>query len=95
MYKLFKNVNLDNTLTDILVKDNIIQKIAPGQSVPEAEVFDADAMIIIPSFANAHTHAAMTLMRGYADDLELFDWLSNYIWPLEAKLTEEIGRAHV
>lgn len=89
MYKLFKNVNLDNTLTDILVKDNIIQKIAPGQSVPEAEVFDADAMIIIPSFANAHTHAAMTLMRGYADDLELFDWLSNYIWPLEAKLTED------
>lgn len=89
MYKLFKNVRLDNSLTDILVKDNLIHKIAPQQSLAEAEVFDANSMTVVPSFANAHTHAAMTLMRGYADDLELFDWLSNYIWPLEAKLTEE------
>lgn len=38
---------------------------------------------IIPGFINAHTHLAMTLFRGIADDLPLMDWLENHIWPLE------------
>jgi len=41
------------------------------------------------SFFNAHTHAAMTLMRGYSDDLIVMEWLQKKIWPLEEKLTEE------
>ena len=89
MKKLFKNLNLNNQITDILVNRNKIETIAPNRSSQETEIFDAQGMIILPSFVNSHTHAAMTLLRGYADDLELFDWLSNYIWPLEAKLTEE------
>lgn len=40
---------------------------------------------LIPGLINAHTHAAMTLMRGIADDLHLMDWLQNHIWPAEAK----------
>lgn len=40
---------------------------------------------LIPGFVNAHTHAAMTLFRGLADDLPLMDWLNNHIWPAEAK----------
>ncbi len=40
-------------------------------------------------FVNAHTHAAMTLMRGIADDLPLMDWLQNHIWPLEQKWMDE------
>ncbi|MEQ1636084.1 MAG: TRZ/ATZ family hydrolase [Methylococcales bacterium] len=40
---------------------------------------------LIPGLINSHTHAAMTLMRGVADDLPLMDWLQNHIWPLEAK----------
>lgn len=40
-------------------------------------------------FVNAHTHAAMTLMRGIADDLPLMDWLQNHIWPLEHKWMDE------
>lgn len=40
---------------------------------------------LIPGLINFHTHAAMTLMRGLADDLRLMDWLSNHIWPAEAK----------
>jgi len=40
---------------------------------------------LIPGFINAHTHAAMTLFRGIADDLALMDWLENHIWPLEQK----------
>jgi len=40
---------------------------------------------VIPGLINAHTHAAMTLLRGYADDRPLMDWLHNYIWPAELK----------
>lgn len=40
---------------------------------------------LIPGLINAHTHAAMSLMRGIADDLHLMDWLQNHIWPAEAK----------
>ncbi len=89
MKKLFKNVNFNNKITDILVNKNKIEKIATNIPSIDTEVFDAKNMIVLPAFVNSHTHAAMTLLRGYADDLELFDWLSNYIWPLEAKLTED------
>jgi 5-methylthioadenosine/S-adenosylhomocysteine deaminase len=40
---------------------------------------------LLPGFINCHTHAAMSLMRGIADDLPLMEWLQNYIWPLEQK----------
>ncbi len=40
---------------------------------------------IMPGFINSHTHIAMNLFRGLADDLELMDWLNNYIWPAEGK----------
>ena len=40
---------------------------------------------IIPGLINCHTHAAMSLMRGIADDLPLNDWLENHIWPLEQR----------
>lgn len=41
--------------------------------------------VLIPGLVNLHTHAAMTLMRGLADDLTLMDWLQNHIWPAEAQ----------
>ncbi len=44
---------------------------------------------LLPGFINCHTHAAMTLMRGIADDLPLMDWLQNHIWPLEKKWMSE------
>lgn len=40
---------------------------------------------LLPGFINTHTHAAMTLMRGIADDLPLMEWLSEHIWPVEGK----------
>jgi 5-methylthioadenosine/S-adenosylhomocysteine deaminase len=45
--------------------------------------------IAIPGLVNTHTHAAMTLFRGYADDMQLQPWLEQKIWPLEAHLTAE------
>jgi 5-methylthioadenosine/S-adenosylhomocysteine deaminase len=44
---------------------------------------------LLPGFVNSHTHAAMTLLRGIADDLHLMDWLQNHIWPLERKWMSE------
>jgi 5-methylthioadenosine/S-adenosylhomocysteine deaminase len=44
-----------------------------------------DKHILIPGLVNLHTHAAMSLLRGLADDLPLMDWLQNHIWPAEAK----------
>ncbi|MEI6708537.1 MAG: TRZ/ATZ family hydrolase [Methylococcales bacterium] len=45
--------------------------------------------VLLPGLINAHTHAAMSLMRGIADDLPLMDWLQNHIWPLEQKWMSE------
>lgn len=44
---------------------------------------------LLPGLINAHTHAAMSLMRGIADDLQLMDWLQNHIWPLEHRWMSE------
>lgn len=53
------------------------------------EVLDCSQHLITPGFVNAHTHAAMTLFRGYGSDLALMDWLQTKIWPAEANLTED------
>ncbi|MDD2788766.1 amidohydrolase family protein, partial [Methanoculleus sp.] len=50
-------------------------------------VIDGSDRLAVPGLVNTHTHAAMTLLRGYADDMILQDWLSQKIWPLEAHLT--------
>ena len=49
------------------------------------EIINAKHHIIMPGLINCHTHAAMTCFRGIADDIELMDWLNNYIFPAEAK----------
>ena len=49
-----------------------------GAQRPEGafdRVIDCTGKVLMPGFVNAHTHTAMTLLRGYADDLELFTWL--------------------
>lgn len=56
---------------------------------PGASLLDACGMAVVPGFVNAHSHAAMTLFRGYGDDMPLMAWLQERIWPAEARLTEE------
>jgi 5-methylthioadenosine/S-adenosylhomocysteine deaminase len=58
-------------------------------SNPEAERIDARGGIIMPGLVNAHTHAAMTLFRGLADDLDLMEWLEGTIFPAEAAHVDE------
>lgn len=54
-----------------------------------AVVLDGRGKVLIPGFVNTHCHAAMTLLRGYADDMTLMPWLEDKIWPAEARLTGE------
>ena len=85
---LIKNVLHQDKLTDILIEGNRIARIASGISAPAgAEVLDGTDKAIIPGFINTHTHASMTLFRGYGDDLPLMTWLEDYIWPVEAQMT--------
>lgn len=55
------------------------------QVYPHAPVVTLDRHVLLPGLVNAHTHAAMTLLRGLADDLPLMAWLQDHIWPAEAR----------
>lgn len=57
---------------------------------PQAEVVAEPHGLIMPGLVNVHTHAAMSLFRGLADDLPLMQWLQEYIFPVEATLTGEL-----
>ena len=59
---------------------------AGAPTLPGDVVIDATGMVVMPGFVNAHTHAAMTLMRGLAEDMTLMPWLEK-IWQVEARLT--------
>jgi 5-methylthioadenosine/S-adenosylhomocysteine deaminase len=56
---------------------------------PQAAHVDLPRHVLIPGMVNLHTHAAMTLMRGMADDLALMDWLQNHIWPAESRMVSD------
>lgn len=86
---LIKDVMLDNETKDIFIQDGRITEITEHSTKKADRVINGKNKVALPSFINGHTHAAMTLFRGYADDLPLKVWLEEKIWPLEAKLTEE------
>lgn len=50
---------------------------------------DGKGMLALPGYVNAHCHVSMTIFRGYADNMPLWEWLSEKIWPLEDKLVAE------
>jgi 5-methylthioadenosine/S-adenosylhomocysteine deaminase len=82
--RLFRNQN-------IAIDGDRISGVGPGikDESGDGEVIEGRGKLAIPGLVNAHTHLAMTLFRGYADDMELMPWLEEKIWPLEAKLTAE------
>ncbi|SMF95370.1 Cytosine/adenosine deaminase [Methylomagnum ishizawai] len=56
---------------------------------PDAAAEEFPHHALIPGFVNAHTHAAMSLLRGVADDRPLMEWLTEHIWPLEQRWVDE------
>ena len=78
----------------ILVSKGRIQAVidaSDAEPVPSADkiVDGRGRMAVLPGFVNAHTHAAMVLLRGMGEDAPLMEWLQKKIWPAEAKLTPE------
>lgn len=77
----------------VVIADAHIRYVGPTCGTPavedDAEVIEAAGMVALPGLINAHTHLAMTLFRGAADDLPLITWLEEKIWPVEAHTTGE------
>src|SRR5882672_694447 len=73
----------------VAIRDGRIEAIAPAREARarfrEHEPIDLAGQVLIPGLVNAHTHAAMTLMRGLADDLPLMRWLQEHVWPAETR----------
>ncbi len=89
---LIADVRVDGRTADIFVKDDgTIGAVGGGirrDFKEEADlIIDGNGSIALPGLVNTHSHAAMSLLRGFADDMILQDWLSQKIWPLEAHLT--------
>jgi len=74
----------------VRIVDGRVDQVGRVNATSTDEVIDCRRKVLIPGLINTHTHLSMTLFRGYADDLELRDWLEKKIWPLEAKLTGEM-----
>ena len=74
----------------ILLEGQYIKEINPDpEKINNCEKIEGRGRIAMPGLINTHTHAAMTLLRGYADDMELMPWLETKIWPQEAKLDSD------
>lgn len=70
----------------ILIENGKIKALFPGKlEDSNAEMTDAQGMFVMPGFINTHTHVPMTMLRGYADDLPLHTWLTEHIFPAEAR----------
>jgi 5-methylthioadenosine/S-adenosylhomocysteine deaminase len=73
----------------VAVRDGAIEAVLPqAQAAPRYADYAQVALpshALIPGLVNAHTHAAMTLLRGIGDDLPLMRWLQEHVWPAEAK----------
>ncbi len=86
----FTNATLDGVAVGVRTDGGVIAGLGPDVD-PRAgdEVIDAQGMTLVPGLVNAHTHAAMTLFRGYADDLPLIEWLTEHIWPVEKRMSDD------
>ncbi len=89
---LIRGVRRDDRTVDVVVGDDGLIA-AIGQNAGRDHEYDHEidgrGRVLLPGLVNTHTHAAMTLLRGYADDMLLQPWLAERIWPLEAHLTAD------
>ncbi len=66
-----------------------VKAVGEASAEEEWEEIDCKGNLLMPGFKDAHTHSGMTLLRSYADDLSLGDWLNKQVFPVEAKMTSE------
>lgn len=76
------------------IKDGVIVALGDSKHIHEEyralQERDLGQAMLMPGLVNAHTHVAMVLLRSFADDLPLLDWLHQHIFPAEAKLTDRM-----
>ncbi|MGB5449412.1 MAG: amidohydrolase [Woeseiaceae bacterium] len=76
----------------VAIDDGLILAIGPAADIlaeySAVKTLDGENRIVMPGLINGHSHAAMTLLRGVADDLALMDWLNNYIFPAEVEFVD-------
>ena len=95
MRTLITNVELldkpNGELYKIALEDHKI--VGVGKRAPAGfkadKIYDGKGMLATPGMVNTHGHVSMTILRSYADDLALMDWLNNHIWPIEGKMNAE------
>lgn len=89
-YILTMEGNEPNILHDyaLWIKGKNIHEILPqsqAKNISDANVLHLNNHVLMPGLINLHSHGSMSLLRGFADDLALQDWLNNHIWPAEGK----------
>ena len=79
------------TADEVWVEGDVIVRVGPEQADAPAfeREIDLDGDVLLPGFKDAHTHTAMVFLRSLADDMPLDKWLSEQVWPNEARLTPE------
>ena len=81
-----------HTGSAIAIDDGVIVAIGPAAEINAnyraEQTLDGQDRVVMPGLINGHSHAAMTLLRGVADDLGLMDWLTNYIFPAEVEFVD-------
>ncbi len=91
---LLKNIRVEDSSKDILIRKGLIEKIEPAGSCVDWElagdidIMDCSGKFAIPGFVNMHTHAAMSLMRGIGEDMHFNEWITK-IWKVEENIDEE------
>ncbi len=76
----------------VLINNNVIEQVSSGDfqgQTSDFTIIDGKGYCVMPGLINCHTHAAMTLLRGYGEGLPLMRWLNEKIWPMEAKFKEK------
>ncbi|HEY4611141.1 MAG TPA: amidohydrolase [Ilumatobacteraceae bacterium] len=74
--------------TTIEITDGVISWMGPSEEVRSAarERIDASGLVAMPGLINTHCHAAMTFLRGAAEDVPIANWFNDYIWPMEVNV---------
>jgi len=85
-----RNAVLDGEIVGVRCAGGTIAALGPDAvAEPGDETIDAGGATLVPALVNGHTHAAMTLFRGYGGDLSLMRWLQEKVWPVEERLEPE------
>ena len=87
---LFKNNDVVVQKLDIKINEDTIEKIGENLEAESNEkIIDAEDMVVMPGLINTHAHIAMSIFRGTFEGCDLYTWLHEKIWPVEAELTED------